>query len=49
MACLQVHAASQRMTINSCHECTLYLGVNHPPLLLGDNRFLQVGATTQVD
>jgi hypothetical protein len=39
---VQVHAASKRVVISSCHECVLYLGVNHPPLLLGDNRYLQV-------
>ena len=35
-------AASVRVCISSCHECTFYLGVNRPPLLIGLNRFVQV-------
>ena len=38
----QVIAASRCVTINTCHDCILYLAANQPPLLLGDNRFLQL-------
>ena len=38
---LQLVAAAARILITSCHDCVFYLGVNRPPLLLGDNRFLQ--------
>ena len=38
----QAVAAAVRILITSCHDCVFYLGVNRPPLLLGDNRFLQV-------
>jgi hypothetical protein len=40
---LQLIAASVRICISSCHDCIFYLGVNRPPLLIGDNRFIQVG------
>ncbi|KAK9824118.1 hypothetical protein WJX72_007884 [[Myrmecia] bisecta] len=39
---LQLIASCVRICISACHDCVLYLGVNHPPLLLGDNRFLQM-------
>lgn len=39
---LTLIAASVRICINSCHESTFYLGVNRQPLLIGDNRVLQV-------
>lgn len=44
--CERLHliAACVRICITSCHDCVFYLGVNRPPLLLGDNRFVQVGA-----
>jgi TBCC domain-containing protein 1 len=38
---LQLVAAAVRILVSSCHDCVFYLGVNRPPLLLGDNRFLQ--------
>lgn len=38
---IQVIAAACSVTVNTCHDCIFYLGVNRPPLLLGDNRFLQ--------
>ena len=41
---VQLVAAAVRICIASCHDCVFYLGVNRPPLLLGDNRFLQVMA-----
>uniref|UniRef100_A0A0E0R5P0 TBCC domain-containing protein 1 n=1 Tax=Oryza rufipogon TaxID=4529 RepID=A0A0E0R5P0_ORYRU len=42
--CERVHiiAASKRICIANCHECIFYLGVNHQPLVLGDNHNLQV-------
>ena len=39
---LQLIAACVRICISSCHDCVFYLGVNRPPLMLGDNRFVQV-------
>ena len=39
---LQLIAGCVRVCISSCHESVFYLGVNRPPLLLGDNRFVQV-------
>ena len=41
-----VIATAVRVCIESCHECTFYLGVNRPPLLVGVNRFIQVGMLT---
>lgn len=38
---LQLVAATTRICIATCHDCVFYLGVNRPPLLIGDNRFLQ--------
>ena len=40
---VQLVAAAVRLYIASCHDCVFYLGINRAPLLLGDNRFLQVG------
>lgn len=31
-----------RASITSCHECTIHLGTNRPPVLYGDNRYLQL-------
>lgn len=39
---LQLVATAVRIIVSTCHDCVLQLGVNHAPLLLGDNRFLQV-------
>ncbi len=39
---VQLIAAAARVVISSCHDCILHLGVNRAPLLIGDNRFLQV-------
>ncbi|DBB03885.1 TPA: hypothetical protein ACH3X1_012971 [Trebouxia sp. C0004] len=39
---LQLIAGCVRICISSCHDCVFYLGVNRPPLMLGDNRFVQV-------
>lgn len=39
---VQLVAAAVRLYIASCHDCVFYLGINRAPLLLGDNRFLQV-------
>ena len=43
---LQLVAATTRICIATCHDCVFYLGVNRPPLLIGDNRFLQVCPAT---
>ena len=45
---VSVIAAGKRICIAGCHDCIFYLGVNHHPLLLGDNRFLQVRSRLQV-
>ena len=44
--CERLHliAGCARICISSCHESVFYLGVNQPPLMLGDNRFVQVPA-----
>jgi hypothetical protein len=39
---MQIIAVSRHITINTCHDCICYLAVNRPPLVLGDNRFLQL-------
>lgn len=39
---VQLIAAAARVIISSCHDCILHLGVNSAPLLIGDNRFLQL-------
>lgn len=39
---VQLIVAAQRVVINTCHDCILYLAVNRPPVLLGDNRFVQL-------
>jgi len=41
---LQLVAAATRICIATCHDCVFYVGVNRPPLLIGDNRFLQARA-----
>lgn len=42
--CERVHiiAAAKRICIANCRECIFYLGVNHQPLVLGENHKLQV-------
>jgi Tubulin binding cofactor C len=39
---VQVVVAAQHVVINTCHDCIFYLAVNRPPVLLGDNRFVQL-------
>jgi TBCC domain-containing protein 1 len=39
---VQIICAARSVCVNTCHDCILYLGANAPPLLLGDNRFLQL-------
>ncbi|KAJ1259920.1 hypothetical protein BS78_10G192700 [Paspalum vaginatum] len=39
---VQIIAASNRICIANCRECIFYLGVNHQPLIMGDNHKLQV-------
>jgi hypothetical protein len=46
---VQLVASAVRLSIASCHDCVFYLGVNRPPLLLGDNRFLQVHTPPKTD
>lgn len=41
---VQLICAAARIIVSSCHDCILHLGVNRAPLLIGDNRFLQVPA-----
>ncbi|XP_020598899.1 TBCC domain-containing protein 1 isoform X2 [Phalaenopsis equestris] len=39
---VQIIAAAKRICIVNCRECVFYLGINHSPLVLGDNHKLQV-------
>lgn len=39
---VQVITAAKRICIANCRECVFYLGVNQPPLILGDNHKLQI-------
>lgn len=39
---VQIIAATNRLLISNCHECTLAVGTPTPPLLVGDNRFLRL-------
>uniref|UniRef100_J3MFV2 TBCC domain-containing protein 1 n=1 Tax=Oryza brachyantha TaxID=4533 RepID=J3MFV2_ORYBR len=39
---VQIIAASKRICVANCRECIFYLGVNHRPLIVGDNHKLQV-------
>ncbi|CAG9465421.1 unnamed protein product [Pedinophyceae sp. YPF-701] len=39
---LRLIVACKRVTASTCHDCTLFLGTNRPPYMLGDNRFVQV-------
>mmetsp|Transcript_707 Transcript_707/g.2084 ORF Transcript_707/g.2084 Transcript_707/m.2084 type:complete len:651 (+) Transcript_707:360-2312(+) len=39
---VQLICAAARIIISSCHDCILHLAVNRAPLLIGDNRFLQL-------
>ncbi|KAK4766444.1 hypothetical protein SAY87_008086 [Trapa incisa] len=42
--CERVHiiVAAKRVCIANCRECMLFLGVNQPPVIVGDNHKLQV-------
>ncbi|XP_051194261.1 uncharacterized protein [Lolium perenne] len=42
--CERVHiiAAAKRICIANCRECIFYLGVNHQPLIVGDNHKLHI-------
>eukprot|EP00873_Tetraselmis_striata_P027424 jgi/Tetstr1/447688/TSEL_035046.t1 len=47
---LQLIVATKRITISTCHDCTFFLGVNRPPCLIGDSRFIQMAPyCTQYD
>lgn len=39
---VQVITATKRICIANCRECVFFLGVNQPPLILGDNHKIQV-------
>lgn len=39
---VQVISATAAVTINTCHDCILNLGVTRDPILTGDNRFVQL-------
>ncbi|KAH0462238.1 hypothetical protein IEQ34_009813 [Dendrobium chrysotoxum] len=39
---VQVITAAKRLCIANCRECIFFLGINHNPLILGDNHKLQV-------
>ena len=39
---IQVMAASRSLIIETCRDCIFYFGVNRPPIMLGDNRFIQM-------
>lgn len=39
---VQLICAAARLIISSCHDCILHLAINRSPLLIGDNRFLQL-------
>ncbi|XP_073002058.1 uncharacterized protein [Typha latifolia] len=39
---VQVITAAKRICIANCRECLFFLGVNHRPLIVGDNHKLQV-------
>ncbi|KAG8070143.1 hypothetical protein GUJ93_ZPchr0006g46218 [Zizania palustris] len=48
--CERVHiiAAAKRICIANCRECIFYLGVNHQPLIVGDNHKLQCWVCSMV-
>ena len=39
---LQVVAVTSHTVINTCHDCIIYAASNRPPLIVGDNRFVQL-------
>lgn len=39
---LQVVAVTSHTVINTCHDCIVYTASNRPPLIVGDNRFVQL-------
>lgn len=41
---VQIITAAKRICIANCRECIFYLGVNHQPLIVGDNHKLQVSS-----
>ena len=49
--CERVHviAATKRICIANCRECVFYLGVNHRPLIVGDNHKLQVKCLSKIE
>ncbi|OAY76993.1 TBCC domain-containing protein 1, partial [Ananas comosus] len=39
---VQIITAAKRICIANCRECCFFLGINHQPLIVGDNHKLQV-------
>jgi hypothetical protein len=39
---LQMVSVASHIVINTCHDCIVYAASNRPPLLVGDNRFVQL-------
>lgn len=39
---LQVVSVSSHIVVNTCHDCILYTATNRSPLIVGDNRFVQL-------
>ncbi|WPT14317.1 TBCC domain-containing protein 1 [Picochlorum sp. SENEW3] len=39
---LQVVSVSSHIVVNTCHDCILYSATNRSPLVMGDNRFVQL-------
>ena len=39
---LQVIAVTLHVVVHTCHDCIIYVATNRPPLMLGDNRFVQL-------
>nr|CAD1831338.1 unnamed protein product [Ananas comosus var. bracteatus] len=44
---VQIITAAKRICIANCRECCFFLGINHQPLIVGDNHKLQVSGTVQ--
>lgn len=39
---LQVVSVTSHIVVNTCHDCILYTATNRSPLIVGDNRFVQL-------
>ncbi|KXZ53345.1 hypothetical protein GPECTOR_7g1240 [Gonium pectorale] len=40
---VQVIAATGRLLVSACHDCSFNVGTPRPPCLIGDNRFIRLG------